>query len=132
VPPRFVAEEDPVDVSCWLSVINVLVGVITHVRLPHLRHEKSDGGVQVEVVASGPWFAAWLPTQTNGSRPVKITVPPRTCIVRSPLRSQLKPTRGDHRIFESGNSFHVNCSGFRSSSRNVRASAVGVGGRSVR
>src|SRR3989440_10544722 len=43
-----------------------------------------------------PGFEITFPIHTNGTRPVKMPVPPRTCVVRSPEAFQLKPTRGDH------------------------------------
>ena len=36
-----------------------------------------------------------LPIHTNGSLPVKIPVPPLSCVDLSPVTSQLNPTRGE-------------------------------------
>src|SRR5207247_3113143 len=44
-----------------------------------------------------PGLAITLPYHTNGMRPVKIPLPPRTWARRSPETFQLKPMRGDHR-----------------------------------
>src|SRR5437667_10530252 len=44
-----------------------------------------------------PGLESALPYHTNGMRPVKIPLPPRTCVRRSPETFQLKPMRGDHR-----------------------------------
>src|SRR6266566_6288757 len=41
-----------------------------------------------------PGFEITFPIQTNGTRPVKIPVPPRTWVCRSPTAFQLNPTRG--------------------------------------
>src|SRR5881409_3254684 len=43
-----------------------------------------------------PGLEITLPYHTNGMRPVKIPVPPRTCVRRSPDAFQLNPRRGDH------------------------------------
>src|SRR2546425_13178419 len=42
-----------------------------------------------------PGFESTFPIHTNGTRPVKIPVPPRTWGRRSPEAFQLKPSRGD-------------------------------------
>ena len=42
-----------------------------------------------------PGFEITLPNQTNGMRPVKMPVPPRSCVSRFPRAFQLKPTRGE-------------------------------------
>src|SRR5439155_13579189 len=43
-----------------------------------------------------PGFESTFPIHTNGTRPVKMPVPPRTWVRRSPEAFQLKPRRGDH------------------------------------
>src|SRR3990172_2827274 len=43
-----------------------------------------------------PGFDITFPTHTNGTRPVKTPVPPRTCVERSPEAFQLNPTRGEN------------------------------------
>ncbi len=43
-----------------------------------------------------PGLEMTLPTQTNGTRPVKTPVPPRTWVERSPFTSQLNPNRGEN------------------------------------
>src|SRR6266566_2878778 len=43
-----------------------------------------------------------FPIHTNGTRPVKIPVPPRTWVRRSPAAFQLKPRRGDQRAVAPG------------------------------
>src|SRR6188472_2612656 len=49
-----------------------------------------------------PGLEMTFPTHTNGIRPVKIPVPPRSCVWRSPTTFQLKPTRGENSGFASG------------------------------
>src|SRR2546425_12445740 len=44
-----------------------------------------------------PGLESTLPYHTNGMRPVKIPLPPRTWVRRSPETFQLKPVRGDPR-----------------------------------
>src|SRR3989442_4431100 len=44
-----------------------------------------------------PGLESTLPYHTNGMRPVKIPLPPRTWVRRWPETFQLKPMRGDHR-----------------------------------
>src|SRR6266571_2315410 len=44
-----------------------------------------------------PGLEITLPYHTNGMRPVKMPLPPRTWVRRSPETFQLKPMRGDHR-----------------------------------
>src|SRR5688572_20979191 len=46
--------------------------------------------------ALAPGFEMTLPTQTNGTRPVKMPEPPRNKRLRLPRTSQLKPTRGEN------------------------------------
>src|SRR5216117_1175439 len=46
--------------------------------------------------ALAPGFESTFPIHTNGTRPVKMPVPPRTWVRRSPEAFQLKPRRGDH------------------------------------
>src|SRR2546430_16187125 len=43
---------------------------------------------------SAPGLEITFPIHTKGTRPVKIPVPPRTWVCRSPTAFQLKPTRG--------------------------------------
>src|SRR6059058_1820796 len=43
---------------------------------------------------SAPGLEITFPIHTNGTRPVKMPVPPRTCVCRSPTAFQLNPTRG--------------------------------------
>src|SRR5205814_8819105 len=52
----------------------------------------------VIVVKSTPVFPYWFDSQTYGVRPVNRPTPPRSCdrVADPPLRSQLKPARGDH------------------------------------
>jgi hypothetical protein len=42
-----------------------------------------------------PGLEITLPIQTKGTRPVKIPVPPRIWVRRSPATFQLNPTRGE-------------------------------------
>src|SRR5829696_7807461 len=49
-----------------------------------------------------PGLEMTLPIHTNGIRPVKIPVPPRSCVCRSPTTFQLKPTRGEKSGVASG------------------------------
>ena len=42
-----------------------------------------------------PVLPIWFEIQTYGGLPVKRPLPPRTCVVPLPKRSQFKPTRGD-------------------------------------
>ena len=58
--------------------------------------------------------------------PVKMPVPPRTCVLRFSSTAQLKPTRGDHRMLGSGSFAVEYCTGCPSSSRKVRASAAAL------
>src|SRR5437764_6066436 len=44
-----------------------------------------------------PGFEITFPIHTNGTRPVKMPVPPRTCVRRSPTAFRLNPTRGANR-----------------------------------
>src|SRR5439155_23534791 len=44
-----------------------------------------------------PGLEITLPYHTNGMRPVKIPLLPRTWVRRAPETFQLKPMRGDHR-----------------------------------
>ena len=53
------------------------------------------GVVSVNPV-SMPVLPIWFEIQTNAGLPVKMPMPPRTCVIWSPLTSQLIPTRGDH------------------------------------
>ena len=41
-----------------------------------------------------PGLEITFPIHTKGTRPVKMPVPPRTCVCRSPTAFQLNPTRG--------------------------------------
>src|SRR5881396_1563309 len=50
-----------------------------------------------------PGFEITLPIHTKGTRPVKIPVPPRSWVRRSPDAFQLKPRRGDHSAVALGN-----------------------------
>src|SRR5690625_1342613 len=70
-----------------------------------------------------PVFPIWLEIQTYAGRPVKIPVPPLTCVVRSPKASQLHPRRGEQRTFVEGRLPVEYCTSFPSSSLKVRASA---------
>ena len=54
---------------------------------------------------------------------MKTPVPPRTWVVRLPVTSQLKPTRGDQRILASGSFAVWYWTGLPSASRKVSASA---------
>src|SRR4051794_4725952 len=60
------------------------------------------GGAVGNRFGFAPGLEMTLPTHTNGIRPVKIPVPPRSCVRRSPTAFQLKPTRGEKRGFASG------------------------------
>src|SRR5204863_1770102 len=44
---------------------------------------------------SAPGLEITFPIHTKGTRPVKMPVPPRTCVCRSPAAFQLNPTRGE-------------------------------------
>ena len=44
----------------------------------------------------------WFEIHTYAGRPVKTPVPPRIWVVKLPFTSQLRPNRGDQRIFLSG------------------------------
>ena len=49
-----------------------------------------------------PLLPTWLEIHTKAGLPENIPVPPRICKERSPLTSQLNPTRGEKRIFAPG------------------------------
>ncbi len=52
----------------------------------------------VRLVKSTPVLPYWFDSQTYGVRPANRPMPPRTCrcFVPLPLRSQLKPARGEN------------------------------------
>ncbi len=60
---------------------------------------------------STPVLPIWFEIHTNSGLPVKMPVPPRSCVVRFSLTSTLKPTRGDHRILASGSLAESYCTG---------------------
>ena len=57
---------------------------------------------------------------------MKRPVPPRTCVVRLPFTSQLKPTRGDQSSLASGSLPVLYWTGLPSASRNVSWSAAAL------
>src|SRR5437764_15405435 len=67
-----------------------------------------------------PGFEITFPIHTNGTRPVKMPVPPRTCVVRSPEAFQLKPRRGDHSAAAAGSLLWSTISGLPFASSAVR------------
>src|SRR2546421_12064912 len=52
---------------------------------------------------SAPGLEITFPIHTNGTRPVKMPVPPRSWVRRSPDAFQLNPKRGDHSGVAAGN-----------------------------
>src|SRR6266850_386346 len=79
-----------------------------------------------------PGFESTFPIHTNGTRPVKMPVPPRTCVRRSPEAFQLKPTRGDHRAVALGSLLWSTISGLPFASSAVRPRENGLSTRSVK
>ena len=71
-----------------------------------------------------PVLPTWFEIHTYAGRPVKIPVPPRSWVLRAPSRSQLKPTRGDQRMFASGSFPLSYCTPLPVSSRKVSWSAL--------
>ena len=75
---------------------------------------------------STPVLPIWLEIQTKGGLPVKTPVPPRTCVLRLPATSQLKPTRGDQSGEALGSAPVLNWTGEPDGSRKVSASTLAL------
>jgi hypothetical protein len=73
-----------------------------------------------------PGLEITLPIHTNGTRPVKMPVPPRTWVWRSPLAFQLNPTRGEKRGSAPGRSLWSTVSGLSAASNAVRPRENGL------
>src|SRR6266566_1697730 len=76
-----------------------------------------------------PGFESTFPIHTNGTRPVKMPVPPRTWVRRSPEAFQLKPRRGDHSAAAFGSLLWSTISGlpFASSAVKPRENGLSTG-----
>ena len=79
-----------------------------------------------EKPVSMPVLPIWLEIQTYAGLPVNTPVPPRTCVLRLPNTSQLKPTRGDQSGVALGSAPVLYLIGLPPASRNVRASTAGL------
>src|SRR5207247_760553 len=79
--------------------------------------------------ALAPGFESTFPIHTNGTRPVKMPVPPRTWVRRSPEAFQLKPRRGDHSAAALGSLLWSTISGlpFASSAVRLRENGLSTG-----
>src|SRR5213080_2701013 len=76
-----------------------------------------------------PGLEITFPIHTNGTRPVKMPVPPRSWVRRSPEAFQLKPRRGDHSAAALGSLLWSTISGlpFASSAVRLRENGLSTG-----
>ena len=79
-----------------------------------------------------PGFEMTLPTHTNGTRPVKMPVPPRICVLRSPTAFQLNPMRGENSSLAPGSLLWSTTSGLPFSSSAVSPREYGLSTGSVK
>ena len=79
-----------------------------------------------------PGLEITLPIHTNGTRPVKMPVPPRIWVSRSPAAFQLNPTRGENSGLAPGSLLWSTVSGLPFSSSAVRPRENGLSTGSVK